>query len=315
MNVCCNYCKALRWKNESKGICCSSGKVRLDSIQQPPEPLKSLLCGEHDQSQHFLNNIRRYNSAFQMTSFGAKEVHEGNYMSTFKIQGQLYHLIGSLLPVDNARESFLQIYFISDYGTLGTTKGRKITMFSKSALCEDGYPFYRRRSPENGGIRTTIRSRANCIDINNRWIVPFSPVLSCTFRAHINVELCSSVKSIKYICKYVNKGSDLAVFGVQNANDEVTSYQNGRYISTSEAIWRILSFSIHERFPAVTHLDIHLENGQREYFDPSNVRGVVENPRNTTLMAFFDLCQNDEFAASLLYEEIPGYYTFNKQNG
>ncbi|GFR16178.1 ATP-dependent DNA helicase [Trichonephila clavata] len=167
----------------------------------------------------------------------------------------------------------------------------------------------------------TIRSRANCIDINNRWIVSFSPVLSRTFRAHINVELCSSVKSIKYICKYVNKGSDLAVFGVQNANDEITSYQNGRYISTSEAIWRILSFSIHERFPAVTHLGIHLENGQRVYFDPSNVRGVVENPRNTTLMAFFDLCQKDEFAASLLYEEIPGYiyiyiyYTFNKQNG
>ncbi|GFX68470.1 ATP-dependent DNA helicase [Trichonephila clavipes] len=82
--------------------------------------------------------------------------------------------------------------------------------------------------------------------------------------------------------------TDLAVFGVQNANDEVTSYQNGRHISTSEAIWRMLSFSIHERFPAVTHLDIHLENGPRIYFDPSNVRTVVENPRNTTLMAFFD---------------------------
>ncbi|GFT04160.1 ATP-dependent DNA helicase [Trichonephila clavipes] len=101
-------------------------------------------------------------------------------------------------------------------------------------------------------------------------------------------------------------GSDLAVFGVQNANDEVTPYQNGRYISTSEAIWRMLSFSIHERFPAVTHLDIHLENDQRVYFDPSNVRTVVENPRNTTLMAFFDMCHKDEFTASLLYEEIPG---------
>ncbi|GFY28971.1 ATP-dependent DNA helicase [Trichonephila clavipes] len=77
----------------------------------------------------------------------------------------------------------------------------------------------------------------------------------------------------------------------------------------------MFSFSIHERFPAVTHLDIHLENRRRIYFDPSNVRRVVENPRNTTLMAFFDLCHKDEFAASLLYEEIPGYYTFNKQNG
>ncbi|GFV11084.1 ATP-dependent DNA helicase [Trichonephila clavipes] len=171
---------------------------------------------------------------------------------------------------------------------------------------EGGYPFYRRRSPENSGIRTAIQSRANCIDIDNRLIVPFSPVLSRTFRAHINVELCSSIKSIKYICKYVNKGSDLAVFGVQNANDEVTSYQNGRYISTSEAIWRMLSFLIHERFSAVTHLVIHLENGQIIYFDPRNVRTVVENPRNTTFMAFFDLCHKDEFAASLLYEEIPG---------
>ncbi|GFX33215.1 ATP-dependent DNA helicase [Trichonephila clavipes] len=77
----------------------------------------------------------------------------------------------------------------------------------------------------------------------------------------------------------------------------------------------MLSFSIHERFLAVTHLGIHLENGQIIYFDTSNVRTVVENPRNTTLMAFFDLCHKDEFAASLLYEEISGYYTFNKQNG
>ncbi|GFS52381.1 ATP-dependent DNA helicase [Trichonephila clavipes] len=32
-------------------------------------------------------------------------------------------------------------------------------------------------------------------------------------------------------------------------------------------------------------------------------------------MAFFDLCHKEEFAASLLYEKIRGYYTFNKQNG
>ncbi|GFY28970.1 helitron_like_N domain-containing protein [Trichonephila clavipes] len=86
---------------------------------------------------------------------------------------------------------------------------------------EAGYPFYRHHSLENNGIRTTIQSWANCIDIDNRWIVPFSPVLSRNFRAHINVKLCSSVKS-KYICKYVNKGSDFAVFGVQNVNDEAT---------------------------------------------------------------------------------------------
>ncbi|GFY37476.1 ATP-dependent DNA helicase [Trichonephila inaurata madagascariensis] len=125
----------------------------------------------------------------------------------------------------------------------------------------------------------------------------------------MNIELCSSVKSVQYFGQYVNEVSDLGVFSVQNANDEVVSYQNGRYISTSEAIWRILSFSIHECFPAVTNLDIHLGYGQRIYFDPSNVHEVINNPRNTTLMVVFDPCYNDEFAVSLLYEEIP----FNKQ--
>lgn len=46
--------------------------------------------------------------------------------------------------------------------------------------------------------------------------------------AHINEELCHSVKSIKYICKYVNKGSDQAAFGIENECDEVSKYEAGR---------------------------------------------------------------------------------------
>ncbi|XP_069968669.1 uncharacterized protein [Bactrocera oleae] len=130
----CKYCKALKWKEESTGICCSGGKVRLDPIEQPPEPLQSLLCRDHIYSQHFLNNIRRYNSAFQMTSFGAKEVNEGNFMPTFKVQGQVYHLIGSLLPKNNQRESFLQIYFLSDYKQQRDTRLHHFPVLNASLL-------------------------------------------------------------------------------------------------------------------------------------------------------------------------------------
>jgi len=49
-----------------------------------------------------------------MTSFGSKEIHEGNFMLTFKIEGQIYHLIGSLLPKTGQSSTFLQIYFITD---------------------------------------------------------------------------------------------------------------------------------------------------------------------------------------------------------
>ncbi|XP_071574697.1 uncharacterized protein [Temnothorax nylanderi] len=59
----------------------------------------------------------------------------------------------------------------------------------------------------------------------------------------ICLEKC--VKSIKYICKYVNKGSDQATFALESERDEVKLYESGRYISSSEAIWRILAFPIH----------------------------------------------------------------------
>lgn len=71
----------------------------------------------------------------------------------------------------------------------------------------DGYPLYRRRNPDDGGQTITKIIRNIRIDIDNRWVVPYNPLLSKMFNAHINVEVCNSVKSIKYICKYINKGS------------------------------------------------------------------------------------------------------------
>lgn len=178
----------------------------------------------------------------------------------------------------------------------------------------DGYPLYRRRSPDDDGRTTTVRIHHQEINVDNSWIVPYSPLLSKTFKTHCNVEFCNSVKSIKYICKYVTKGSDMAVFGVgtQESNDEVTQYQMGRYVSTNEAMWRIFSFPIHERYPTVVHLAVHLENGQRVYFTAENATQRADRPPSTTLTSFFELCQNDYFAKMLMYAELPGYYTWNQ---
>jgi len=68
----------------------------------------------------------------------------------------------------------------------------------------------------------------------------------------------------------MKKGSNKATFGVRNTHDEVENYINGRYISTSEAIWRLFEFPIHDRHPNV-QLTVHLENGQIVYFSPDNV--------------------------------------------
>ena len=60
-------------------------------------------------------------------------------------------------------------------------------------------------------IRTVIKHvQDNNIEIDNRYIVPYNPFLLLYFQAHINAEICTSVKSIKYIHKYVYKGHDCA---------------------------------------------------------------------------------------------------------
>lgn len=204
----------------------------------------------------------------------------------------------------------------------GRCKKRFPKPFTNDTITDiDGYPLYRRRDPEHGGHTFTMRkpNSINEVEIDNRWVVPYSPLLSKAYKAHINVEFCSSVKSIKYICKYVNKGSDLAVFEIQdiNKNDEIARYQMGRYISSSEAIWRIFSFPIHERGePSVQHLAVHLENGQRVYFTEENIfQRAFETPK-TTLTEFFTLCQKSDvfgqFAKTLLYTDVPRYFTWNK---
>jgi hypothetical protein len=181
-------------------------------------------------------------------------------------------------------------------------------MIQETQTGDDSYPLYRRRAPGCGGYTTTIKMKVDNqhkdIQIDNRWVVPYTPLLSKMFKAHINVEYCNSVKSVKYICKYVNKGSDMAVFQIENESrpfDEITLYQMGRYISSNEAVWRILSFPIHERHPTVIHLSVHLENGQRVYFTENNAQERAARPPNTTLTAFFLLCQTDPFARTLLY--------------
>ncbi|KAL4084748.1 hypothetical protein QTP88_027663 [Uroleucon formosanum] len=146
--------------------------------------------------------------------------------------------------------------------------------------------------------------------------VQYNPVLLRTFSAHINVEITSSIKSIKYVCKYVIKGSDHAAFGLGKTDntDEIQIYESGKYISSSEAAWKILGFHIHDRYPAITHLDVHLENGQRVYFTANNVAERIENPPTTTLQAFFKICQTDNFARTLLYPQVASYYEWKNKN-
>jgi hypothetical protein len=65
------------------------------------------------QSILFRKNIRAYNSMFAFTSIGAKidqTINDGSGPYVFKIRGQVYHLMGSLLPLEHESPKFAQLY-------------------------------------------------------------------------------------------------------------------------------------------------------------------------------------------------------------
>ena len=109
---------------------------------------------------------------------------------------------------------------------------------------------------------------------------------------HCNVELCMSIKSIKYILlKYVHKGCDQAMFTLQSSQvDEISDYQNARYVSSNETVWKILEFPIYEGDPPIQQLAVHLENGQWVYFTEETATDRASaDPPKTTLTEFFVL--------------------------
>ena len=88
------------------------------------------------------------------------------------------------------------------------------------------------------------------------------------------------------------------MFSIQTRgqNDEILQYQEARFVSSMEAAMRIMGFPMYEHFPPVTQLAVHLESGQRIYFDENNARSrAVNEPPKTTLTAFFRTMQSRQF--------------------
>ena len=89
--------------------------VQLDELPQVQPFLQHLYEGTDTNGKHFLANMHKYNCAFQMTSFGCNEVSMSGFNLSFRIQGQVYHLIGSIIPSEGESLKFAQIYIIDDH--------------------------------------------------------------------------------------------------------------------------------------------------------------------------------------------------------
>ena len=113
MNVICDQCSAKKFSGEAQSMCCSGGKIKLEALESPPMYIKQLLTEQNKFAKHFRSKMWKYSAAFMMTSFGAdKDLTDWKYFTTYKVQGQCYHRIGSLLPLEDNEPMYTQVYFL-----------------------------------------------------------------------------------------------------------------------------------------------------------------------------------------------------------
>ncbi|XP_074321442.1 uncharacterized protein LOC141657951 [Silene latifolia] len=159
---------------------------------------------------------------------------------------------------------------------------------------DDGYPVYKRR--EKGF--TVVKSGRK---LGNEWVVPYNAQLLLKYRAHINVEWCNQARSIKYLFKYINKGSDRATMQ--------SSYRR-RNEENPDQIDEI------QRTPPVETLRFHLPDKQSVVFnDEDPIDSVIDNSTigMTKFLAWMDCNKSSEEAQQLLYSQFPTKFVWKQE--
>ncbi|XP_071719049.1 uncharacterized protein [Rutidosis leptorrhynchoides] len=180
---------------------------------------------------------------------------------------------------------------------------------------KDGYVHYQRHNLGISADKKICR-------LDNGYVVPYNRTLCLRFHAHNNVEWCGWSMLIKYLFKYISKGTDRVAayiprpIGcststdiVQNSNvDEIKNFVDARFICAPEACWRIFNFLIHSRKPAVQILAVHLKDMQLVKFHSNQrLKSIVNNPvsKKTTLTEWLFYNRNSSDGRHLTYLDFP----------
>ena len=139
------------------------------------------------------------------------------------------------------------------------------------------------------------------------------------FDCHINLEVCASIKAVKYIHKYIYKGPDHATLQTQGY-DEIHVYLDARYISFTHACHNLFEFPMHLEWPAVYCLSVHLPGHQNVVFDPDRpLEEMVNSVKDTQLLGWFKANADPVLIAAgandCLYQDFPKKFVWVKTTG
>lgn len=285
------------------------------------EAMKDMLL-----KKHILGVVKAYVYVVEFQKRGLPHAHFLLIMdSRYKLvmPEQYDHLISAELPDKHKYpELYAMVVKHMMHGPCGVLKANNVCM--QDGLCKnkyprpfnsttlqgkDSYPVYRRR--DNG---RSARVRGQTLD--NRWVVPYNPYLLRMFNCHINVEVCSSIKAVKYVYKYIYKGGDRTSMNFEqpdsNGNiDEIKRYVDARWVTPSEALWRIFGFDLYDNNPSVLQLPLHLPGMHMVSFNANeDLRDVAarEKASKSMLTEYFEANKIHEWARTILYKDFPEWF-------
>lgn len=170
--------------------------------------------------------------------------------------GEIDQVISAEIPTETADPELYSIIMRFNWhpeNHLDSSRGH----CSRKGTCRSGFP---KRLQNTTTLDNHGRVQYQRRNERDSWVVSYMPFLSQLLNCHVNVDICFTVNIFMYLYKYLFKGPDRTFFtmSAEDEVDEIQDYIDARYLSASEAAWRILEYNITRKEPAVKSLSIHL---------------------------------------------------------
>ncbi|KAJ1518859.1 hypothetical protein ONE63_011529 [Megalurothrips usitatus] len=153
--------------------------------------------------------------------------------------------------------------------------------------------------------KATYQSGARTVVVHDGWVVPYNAALLLKYECHANLEIASTRRVVKYLFKYLCKGTSLQnvrVVPLHLQEDEVEEYATRRVIGASDACWRLLDYDLTVCEPTVEMLPVHLEGEESVMFRPGQEQEAVDSS-TSRLLLYFQRPAGDVFDA-LTYQSF-----------
>lgn len=204
----------------------------------------------------------------------------------------------------------------------------------RDGKCKHGFPFNFRdhtdisgkkplyKRPNDGrGFYKTLRGLAILMD--NRWVVPYNPLLLLRIRAHVNIMYCPSTSACKYFFGYLLKGNFGNVVRISTVqrneqrppgepydHDEIQEFKEMRHMGAYEAHYYIMGNSFAHIYPAVEVLPVHEEFKQTIIHQEGQEEQALERHVGTKLTAWFELNERPGVHRGKVYTDVVENYLY-----